>query len=74
VGDYTMTVRFERSAEHAVHAAWHAWRTGRPTPAAAALDDVDRRWRALAPGEHIELIWHRRPLPRLPNGKARTVR
>ena len=59
------------AAEHAVHAAWDAWRAGGPTPAASALDEVNRRWCALRPGESFELDWHRRPLPiRAPKRRA----
>lgn len=55
------------AGEHLVHGAWDDWRAGRPTPAAAALDDVARRWRDLPAGQGFELVWERRPLPVRPS-------
>jgi hypothetical protein len=40
-----------------------AWREGRATPAAAALDAMLARWRALAVGTQLYVDW---ALPRLP--------
>src|SRR5687768_15588590 len=33
------------------------WKRGEPTAAAAALDDLDRRWRQLADGEPLVIEW-----------------
>jgi hypothetical protein len=49
--------------EAAVNHHIDAWRQGAETPAAAALDDAERRWRSLGEGEHFDLEWHRLPLP-----------
>jgi len=50
-------------AEHAVNAAAGAWRAGRPTPAATALDAAERDWSGLPVGDALELTWPTLPLP-----------
>jgi len=44
-------------AEALVNAHVNAWRTGTATPVGTALDAMLVRWRALAPGDELRLIW-----------------
>jgi hypothetical protein len=48
------------AAEGLVNAHVSAWKTGRPTPARAALDEMFARWRALPVGAELRLDW---PMP-----------
>jgi hypothetical protein len=50
-------------AEVVVNGHVTAWQAGRPTPMAAALDEMQARWRALPPGEELALEWPTRRLP-----------
>src|SRR5262245_1736714 len=45
------------AAEHVVNAHVAAWRSGIPTPARPALDDMLGRWRALSAGEELLVNW-----------------
>jgi hypothetical protein len=42
-------------AERTVHEHWSAWLAGRPTPCAAALDEVLERWMTIEPGGTLTL-------------------
>lgn len=44
-------------SEHIVHDHVDRWRAGKATPCAAALTEFDRRWRALADGESLTVVW-----------------
>jgi hypothetical protein len=43
--------------DRATHLHTELWGRGRPTPAAAALDEVAAQWAALAPGEWMTVEW-----------------
>jgi hypothetical protein len=45
------------AAEQQVNAVHSAWRAGEETPFDAELDDMLRRWRALAEGDELVLEW-----------------
>jgi len=51
------------AAERRVNEAYGAWKRGEPTPAADALDEALRRWRALGEDDVLELTWSA-PVPR----------
>ena len=53
------------ATEGVVNAHAEAWRRGTPTPAAAALDAMYARWRALPLGERLAVEWPTRRLPAL---------
>jgi hypothetical protein len=59
------------AAEHVVNAHVTAWRTGAPTSARPALDDMLVRWRALAVGEELLVNWPAQRLARLAKGMPR---
>lgn len=45
------------AAEVVVNGAYGAWRAGRPTEAAEALDEMLVRWRALGDGDDLVVEW-----------------
>jgi hypothetical protein len=59
------------AAEGTVNAAAADWKAGRPTPAARALDEVERAWAKLPRGGALELTWRTLPLPDRERGRAR---
>jgi len=60
-------IRVHRKAlnatEHIANAHVTAWRTGRSTPARAALDAMYDRWRALPVGEELCVDWSTQRIP-----------
>jgi hypothetical protein len=44
-------------AERTTHEHVDRWRTGQPTPFAAALDEMDRIWQALPRGQDLVIEW-----------------
>jgi hypothetical protein len=52
-------------AEEVANAHVTAWRTGVPTPAGPALDEMYARWQTLPEGEELRVEW---PTERLPQG------
>lgn len=44
-------------AERRVNEAYFAWRNGKPTPAAASLDETLATWQSLPRGDEIVLEW-----------------